>query len=107
MTLRIGSVYAGILAIDYMSLAGVVYWARRTYPMARKKTHHSTPAALLLLDNSATLGRVAHGTGLHASYVSYIFNGKRMPSLATAARIASYLGVSTDRLYVVLQGIKK
>jgi transcriptional regulator with XRE-family HTH domain len=75
-----------------------------------KKTRtmtHKTPAALLLLDKDATLGRVSHGTHLSASYLSYIFNGKRVPSLHVAARIASYLGCSIDKLHVTLQSITK
>lgn len=67
----------------------------------------TTPRALLLLDNTATLGRVSNGTGLSAAYLSKIFNGKRVPSLTVAARLASYIGCSIDKLYITLQGITK
>lgn len=74
--------------------------------MSKRKRINNTPNALLLLDSNATLGRVSHGTGVSSSYLSYIFNGKRVPSLAVAARIASYLACSIDKLHVTLQSIK-
>jgi transcriptional regulator with XRE-family HTH domain len=68
---------------------------------------HPTPAALLKLDATITLGRLAAGTHLSDSYLSKIFNGHRTPSLSTAARIAANLGCSLDTLYITLRKINK
>lgn len=58
-----------------------------------------TNRRLKRLKPGATLGDVARGTGLNVEHVSRIFNGKRMPRLKTAARIAAHLEITIDQLY--------
>lgn len=69
---------------------------------ARRHERFGTPAKLSLLVAGASLGRLAHGTGLTVAHLSRIFNGKRQPSFRTAGKIAAYLGVSMDALNTVL-----
>lgn len=62
----------------------------------------TTPARLRKLAPFATVGEVAKGTGLTRDFISRIFNQRRSASIRTIGKIASYLGVSMDRLLAVL-----
>lgn len=44
--------------------------------------------------------------GVHRSYLSYIFHGRRWPSLQVGGKIAEVLGVSLDELHAHLQHLQ-
>ena len=48
---------------------------------------------------SRRASQVADSLGISRGHMSMILNGKRMPSLPLARKIAQALGVSTDELY--------
>lgn len=50
---------------------------------------------------------ISRKTGISPAHVSKIFNGRRMPSLANAALIASALKISLDELYMRLVHIQE
>lgn len=72
------------------------------------KKHHvprqrfGTPEKLRALGTSTSMCQLARAVGVTVPHMSRIFNNKRTPSLTTAAKMAAYLGISIDRLYVVL-----
>lgn len=51
------------------------------------------------LQRGLTQEEVAHGAGIHVTYLSGIERGKRNPSLANIRRIARALGVSVRELF--------
>jgi DNA-binding Xre family transcriptional regulator len=57
-----------------------------------------TPRSLRLIRPNVSIGDVARGTGLSASNLSRIMNGKRTPRMDTAITICRYLGCTVDDL---------
>lgn len=56
------------------------------------------------LQGRMTLGQIARATGLHVSYVSRVWAGKRMPSLEATALFARALGVTRGDMMDVFLG---
>lgn len=61
-----------------------------------------TPRSLRSISPQTSIGDVARGTGISVSHVSRIFNGRRMPRLDTAQKIANYLQVTVDQLMAAI-----
>jgi transcriptional regulator with XRE-family HTH domain len=57
-----------------------------------------TPHILTFLRPGTTLGALHRATGISISMLSKLFNGQRRPSLATAERIATSLGITLEKL---------
>ncbi len=49
------------------------------------------------------LTQIAWETGLSLSYISRVFNGKRIPRLHYAKLLANSLGISLDELWEMLE----
>ena len=62
------------------------------------------PELQVILDSQGlTNGDVHRGTGIAHAQISRIFSGKQSMSLASALRIAGYLGLSVERLSSILK----
>lgn len=51
---------------------------------------------------TVVISDVARNTDLNIAHVSRIFSGKRVPSYRAAKRISSFLKISLDQLYTIL-----
>lgn len=53
-------------------------------------------------------GQIAQGTGISISHISKVFSGRRRPSLTSALRIATFLGISVEFLLArVLPSVRR
>ena len=59
------------------------------------------------ITNKLNQRQLAKKVGVTDSYISYLLNGKREPSLAMAQKIAKALGMSLDRFILVLRSLRK
>lgn len=67
--------------------------------MVDVEVHSMTPLKRLLFERQLTNRWLAERTGMTETAVSLIVNGKRVPSLENALRIARALGVSVEELW--------
>jgi transcriptional regulator with XRE-family HTH domain len=71
-----------------------------------RKPRFVLPARRALL-RGRTLTAVAHRSGLALSTVSYILNGKVMPSLDSGIAIAKALGMTVEEFHQTLRSIQQ
>jgi len=75
-----------------MSVAGTAVVPRPPTEQAKRKIAHAV----------RNQRQFARALGLHPSHVSFIFAGKRRPSLEVAAAMAHRINISLDDLYSFL-----
>lgn len=56
----------------------------------------------LLHERELSLRVLGKKLGLHHTYLSHMANGRRMPTLSRAVKIARAMGVTLDELFAVL-----
>lgn len=64
--------------------------------MATNTKHHPV---IRVAGKAVSRSEIARKSGLSRSYLSYVFSGKRQPSLAAAVKIAKALGVTVEQLH--------